>query len=255
MAKLTALCLTLRCLTLRCLILWLAVLSPAVTAGTLRVAVAANFKPVLDVLAEQFEQKHDTKVLVSSASSGILYNQISHGAPFDLFLSADDERPERLEQDGLIVQGSRVPYAYGRLVLWDTSGRTPELEKLNDYQGRLAIANPALAPYGLAARQTLEQLGLWQGYQRRLVQGASIQQAWQFVASGNVRVGLVAKAQVLDEPAAQRLEIPEHFHDPIRQELVILKRGNQTLAKSFSDYLLSESSQALIKRQGYRPAK
>ena len=237
------------------LALWVTMICPFANAGALRVAVAANFKPVLDVLAEQFEQKHDTKVLVSSASSGILYNQISHGAPFDLFLSADDERPERLEQDGLIVQGSRVPYAYGRLVLWDTSGKTPELKNLSNYQGKLAIANPALAPYGLAAKQTLEQLNLWQRYQRRLVQGASIQQAWQFVASGNIKVGLVAKAQVLDEPATQIMEIPEHFHDPIRQELVVLKRGNQALAQSFKAYLLNERSQAFIETQGYRPVK
>ena len=238
-----------------CLPLLMAAASPAVTAATLRVAVAANFKPVIDVLAEEFGQKHDIKVLVSSASSGILYNQISHGAPFDLFLSADDERPARLELNDLIVPGSRETYAYGRLVLWSLSDNHLTLQTLKDYQGRLAIANPALAPYGLAAQQTLEKMNLWQGYQGRLVQGASIQQTWQFVASGNVSLGLVAKAQILDEPENHWLEIPEDYHAPIRQELVLLKQSKQPLAKTFRDFLLSDTSQAYIASQGYRPAK
>ena len=143
-----------------CLSLLITLVSPLASAATIRVAVAANFKPVLDVLAEQFEQKHNARVLVSSASSGILYNQITHGAPFDLFLSADDELPARLEQDGLIVPGSRQTYAYGRLVLWSHLDNPLTLTTLDKYKGRLAIANPALAPYGLAAQQTLEKMNL-----------------------------------------------------------------------------------------------
>ncbi|WP_222842216.1 molybdate ABC transporter substrate-binding protein [Endozoicomonas montiporae] len=230
-------------------------ISPLASASTIRVAVAANFKPVLDVLAEQFEKKHDARVLVSSASSGILYNQISHGAPFDLFLSADDERPAMLEKNGLIVPDSRKTYAYGRLVLWSHRDQPVTLKTLEAYKGRLAIANPALAPYGAAAQQTLEKMNLWQGYQGRLVQGASIQQAWQFVASGNVDLGLVAKAQVLDQPKNRILDIPESYHAPIRQELVLLKQSKEPKARAFMDYLLNDTSQAYIASQGYRPAK
>ena len=230
-------------------------LSPIANAAKLRLAVATNFKPVIDELTKEFEQQHDSKVLISSASSGTLYNQISNGALFDLFLSADAERPARLEQDDLIVPGSREPYAYGRLVLWSTSDSPLSLKTLEEYKGRLAIANPALAPYGLAARQTLEKMNLWQGYQGRLVQGANIQQTWQFVASGNVNLGLVAKSQVMDQPESHLLEIPKDYYAPIRQELVLLKQSKQPLAKTFRDFLLSDTSQAYIANHGYRPVK
>ena len=229
--------------------------SSVASASQIRVAVAANFKPVLDELADRFEKKHGTRVLVSSASSGILYNQINHGAPFDLFLSADEERPQRLVNDGLAVADSHEPYAYGRLVLWQPKGHAPDVNTLKTSNHRLAIANPALAPYGMAAQQTLEQLNLWQGYQGRLVQGASIQQAWQFVASGNVGLGLVAKAQVLDQPAETLFELPTAYYEPIRQDMVILKRGNQALAESFRQFVLSDTSQNYIKSQGYFPAQ
>ena len=242
-------------IVLSCLALLTTLVSPVANAANLRLAVAANFKPVITELAKEFEQQHDIKVLVSSASSGTLYNQISHGAPFDLFLSADAERPARLEQDDLIVPGSREPYAYGRLVLWSTSDSPLNLKALKEHKERLAIANPALAPYGLAAQQTLEKMNLWQGYQGRLVQGANIQQTWQFVASGNVTLGLVAKSQVMDQPESHLLEIPKDDYTPIRQELVLLKRSKQPLAKTFRDFLLSDTSQAYIARHGYRPAK
>ena len=117
-----------------CLCLVLVITALPSPAASLRIAVAANFKPVLDELADRFEQKYRHRVLVSSASSGILYNQISHGAPFDLFLSADDKRPRRLEQDDQIVPGSRHPYAFGRLVLWGPSLQVANLQTLESYQ-------------------------------------------------------------------------------------------------------------------------
>lgn len=230
-------------------------LSLPTLSDTLRIAVAANFKPVLEALSPRFEQQTNSKVLISSASSGILYNQINYGAPFDLFLSADQERPERLEQEGLIVEGSRKPYAFGRLVLWNRTRNPVTLKDfdhfLTHYKGRLSIANPALAPYGLAAQQTLKKLNAWQLYQGRLIQGASIQQAWQFVASGNVDMGLVALAQVLNEPAATITKIPDDYYQPIQQEMVILKRSNVKLAQKFETFLLNDSSQLFIKQQGY----
>lgn len=233
----------------------LCALSFTVQAAPLRVAVAANFKPVLDELARRFEKKTGHRLTVSSASTGVLYNQITHGAPFDVFLSADSERPRLLEEQGLIIPDSRQPYARGVLVLWNISDQPVSLRELKDYQGRIAIANPVTAPYGLAARQALQRLGAWQNVQKQLITGNSIQQTWQFVASGNIQLGLVAKAQLVDPKYqnAQITNIPLNYYEPIRQELVILKRSRQPqVAKAFTEFVFSEKSQKYIASQGYQ---
>ena len=236
----------------------LTVQADQIHVAQIRVAVAANFKPVLQTLAAEFEKETQHKISISSASTGVLYNQITNGAPFDLFLSADSRRPVELEKDGLTIKGSRQTYAYGELVLWNTSKRKLSLEGLKSYQGRLAIANPATAPYGLAAQEVLQGLSLWGNYQGRIVQGASIQQAWQFVASGNIKVGLVAHSQLVGDQYkdADIILIPTDLYAPIQQEMVILKRSKEpALAKKFSDYLMSEASQNYIASQGYKIAK
>ena len=182
-----------------------------VQARPLRVAVAANFRPVLEVLAERYEKTTEQKISISSASTGVLYTQIVNGAPFDVFLSADSDRPKRLEQEGLVITNSRQPYARGQLVLWSTSDKPVTLKDLKHYKERIAIANPVTAPYGLAARETLESLNIWQDIQQRLVRGASIQQVWQFVASGNIKLGLVARAQLQNPEYSkgQMIKIPQ----------------------------------------------
>ncbi|MGB1270965.1 MAG: molybdate ABC transporter substrate-binding protein [Endozoicomonas sp.] len=223
-------------------------------SSELRVAVAANFKPVLDELVVRYHQTTGQKAVLSSASAGVLYNQIIHGAPFDVFLSADSQRPRMLDEQGLVIADSRTPYAYGQLVLWNRSGQPPGLKALASWKGRLAIANPVTAPYGLAARQVLEKLGLWSTYQGRLIQGNSIQQAWQFVASGNAPIGMVASS--LLDPAAFAsnavTSIPADLYDPIRQELVILKRTDQPQqARQFVGFLLSSKIQEMIAGRGY----
>lgn len=231
------------------------VLSFSVEAKPLRIAVAANFKPVLDELAQRFEKKTGNRLTVSSASTGVLYNQIVNGAPFDVFLSADSERPKLLEDKGLIVPESRAPYGRGILVLWNTSDQPVTLDDLKKYEGRVAIANPLTAPYGLAAEQALKNMGAWHNVQKRLVTGNSIQQTWQFVASGNIQLGLVARAQLMDAKysKAQITKIPQNLYDPIRQELVILKRSQQPkTAQAFVDFLLSEKSQNYIGSKGYQ---
>ena len=232
--------------------------SVSVQAGQIRVAVAANFKPVLQTLAERFEKQTQHSVSVSSASTGVLFNQITNGAPFDLFLSADSRRPKKLEDNGLTVKGSRQAYAFGELVLWSNGAGKQSLNDLKQYKGRLSIANPRTAPYGHAAHQVLSHLALWTRYQGRIVKGASIQQAWQFVASGNVKLGMVARAQLVDKKyhGADITLIPENLYDPIQQEMVILKRSKQPeLAKQFSDFLMSKTSQNYIASQGYKKAK
>ncbi|WP_448215966.1 molybdate ABC transporter substrate-binding protein [Endozoicomonas sp. 2B-B] len=229
-------------------------LSIGATAANLRVAVSANFKPVLEHLAEQFMRQTGHRVSISSASTGVLYHQIMHGAPFDLFFSADQARPLKLESNGRVLPDSRRTYAYGRLVLWHrTEHKKPSsIEQLKDWQGRLAIANPATAPYGLAAKQSLEKLGLWQSYQGRLVQGANIQQTWQFVASGNVDMGLVALSQLTGEELKQITYVPDRLYDPVRQDMVILKRTeHKKIAQAFSAFVLSVSSQKYIAEHGY----
>ena len=232
-------------------------LSFSVEAAPLRIAVAANFKPVMDELAQRFEKKSGNRLTVSSASTGVLYNQIVNGAPFDVFLSADSERPKLLEDQNLIVPDSRAPYARGVLVLWNTSDQPVTLKELKEYKGRVAIANPATAPYGLAAEQALKNMGAWENVQKRLVTGNSIQQTWQFVASGNVRFGLVARAQLVDAKYknAQITKIPQDLYDPIQQELVVLKRSKQPkIAQEFVEFVLSEKGQKYIGSRGYQTA-
>lgn len=242
------------------LLLTLVVLVQPVVAAevgsTLRVAVAANFKPVLDALVARFVNSYSgakPQILISSASTGTLYNQIILGAPFDLFLSGDSERAQKLEEKRLILAGSRRTYAYGRLVLWHP-GQALTLDSLKDWPGRLAIANPRTAPYGQAARQLLEKLALWDSFQSRLVQGSSVQQAWQFVASGAAPVGLLAASLVHDQPAQSVYPVPQSLYSPIRQDLVVLDRsGGQTaLATQLAAFILSGESQAYIASQGYR---
>ena len=218
-------------------------------ADTLKIAVAANFKPTLEELSRQFEQNTGHQLLISSASTGILYNQIVNGAPFDVFLSADRERPEMLQEKGMVLPGSLHTYALGELVLW-SPGKTTTLVELRGNKERLAIANPKIAPYGLAAKQLLENLGMWSFVESRLVKGASIQQTWQFVASGNVPSGLVAKAQMTDSDQYQ--VIPYEYYDPIQQDLIILKRTpHPELARQFVAFILSESAQLMIENHGY----
>ena len=230
----------------------------SVSAAPLRVAVSANFKPVLETLVEKFEQEKGHKVQVSSASTGILFNQITHGAPFDVFFSADQARPVALEEKQLILSGSRKVYAYGRLALWDRDkghASPINLSDLKSWKGRVAIANPATAPYGLAAQQTMEKLGVWQQFQGRLIQGASIQQTWQFVASGNVSVGLVALSQLSEDELKRATVIDERFYQPIRQEMVILKRSKKPEeAALLAEFILSPDNQKYIAEHGYRAA-
>ena len=171
-------------------------------AEDVRIAVATNFLATLNEIATTFEKDTGHSAVVSSGSSGKLYAQIIHGAPFDVFLSADSKRPKLLEDDGLAVTGSRFTYAVGRLTLWSSD---PDMIKgngkdvlTNNRFTRLAIANPKTAPYGVAAKSTLQALGLWDYLYDRLVQGENIGQTFQFVYSKNAEIGFVALSQVLD---------------------------------------------------------
>jgi molybdate transport system substrate-binding protein len=235
----------------------------AITAGVAmadeaQVAVAANFAEPARRLGERFSQATGHKLAISSGSSGKFYAQIKNGAPFDLLLSADDTTPGRLEQDKLAVPGTRFTYAIGKLVLWspkaglvDDKGEVLRGKSFN----RLAIANPRLAPYGAAAKQTMEKLAVWQALQGRLVQGENIAQTFQFVSSGNADLGFVALSQIREPgrvPEGSYWLVPAAFHHPLKQDAVLLAPGTgNSAARAFLQYLASAPTRELIRAYGY----
>jgi molybdate transport system substrate-binding protein len=228
------------------------------SADEVRVAVASNFHTTLKELAAEFEQQNGHRVVISFGSTGKLYAQIRHGAPFDLFLAADRRRPELLETEGVAVAGSRFTYAVGRLVLWsvDPSLKGEDCRAILIQGGfsRLAIANPKTAPYGLAARQVLEKMALWPQVQDRLVRGENIAQTLQYVTTGNAQLGIVALSQIgpLSELTACRWDIPEDYYRPIEQQAVLLKTGAASIAaRAFLAFLRGERAVTIIRGYGY----
>ncbi len=228
-------------------------LSPAVAAST-RVAVAANFTEAAQEIAAAFTAATGDIAELSFGSTGTLYTQISQGAPSQVFLAADAERPAKAIAEGLAVDGSRFTYATGRLVLYSSepsrvTGETTLTEGAFD---RLAIANPATAPYGAAAVAVLDALGVYEAVRPKLVQGTSIAQAYQFVATGNAELGLVALAQIAGKPGGSRWQVPAELHAPIDQDAVLLEAGRDSAAAgAFLDFLKSPEAAAIIRRYGY----
>ena len=214
------------------LVLLLAVLSLPGTAAAqteLRVAVASNFAPVLARLVAEFEAGTGHRVIMAPGATGRHYTQIVNGAPFDLFLAADAERPQLLEESGRAVAGTRFVYALGKLVLWSPD---PDLidgtsSVLVEAPFRyLSIANPRLAPYGVAAQQVLQSLGQWENLAQRLVQGATISKELQFVLSGNAALGFLARSQWLEVDAdrlGSAVEVPDALYDALGQEALLLR--------------------------------
>lgn len=241
------------------LLLALSLLSaPAARATEVRVAVAANFTAPMQKIAAAFEQATGHKALLAFGSTGRFYAQVKNGAPFQLLLAADDETPARLEQGGLAVPGSRFTYAMGRLVLWSA---TPGLVDAQGEvlrkpgSGKVAIADPKLAPYGAAAMETLQKLGLASALRPRLVQGESIGQAFQFVATGNAPIGFVALSQVTSDGAIARGSawvVPAKLHAPIRQDAVLLVAGkDDPAAAALMAFLRSDTARSIIRAHGY----
>lgn len=239
----------------------LLILLPATSAlaAEVRVAVAANFTAPTQAIASAFAEDTGHQLIASFGSTGQLYAQIKHGAPFDVFLAADNRTPARLESEGQVVAGSRFTYATGALALWsaqatlvDDSGAVLRSDKFK----HLAIANPKTAPYGFAATQVMQALGLQKQLAPRLVEGQSIGQAYQFVTSGNAELGFVALSQVyrdgkLAEGSAWL--VPAELHDPIRQDAVILREAaDNPAAQALVDYLHGERAAAIIRAFGYQ---
>jgi molybdate transport system substrate-binding protein len=209
-------------------------------------------------IARAFAQDTGHQAVLSMGATGSFYAQIRNGAPFHVFLSADDETPQRLEREGLAVAGTRFTYAIGQLVLWSPQpGRVDDRGEVlrTGALPRLAIANPRLAPYGQAAMQVLDRLGVTAQWQPRLVVGENIAQAYQFVATGNASLGFVALSQVLVEGRIREGSawiVPASLHEPIRQDAVLLPRGQgNPAATALLAYLRGDKARALIRAHGY----
>jgi molybdate transport system substrate-binding protein len=228
--------------------------SPALAADV-QVAVAANFTEPAREIAAAFKARTGNTAVLSFGSSGQFYGQIAHGAPFEVFLSADADRPAAAERDGFGVPGTRFTYAVGRLILYS---RTPGLV---DAAGavlrsgrfdKLALADPAAAPYGVAAVQTMRKLGLYDQLRPRFVFGTSITQTYQFVDTGAAQIGFVALSQVINTPGGSRWLVPRTFHAPITQQAILLYPGDRNpAARAFLAFLKSPAALAIIKRYGY----
>lgn len=228
--------------------------APALAAET-QVAVAANFTEPAKEIATAFTAATGDKAILSFGSSGQFYTQMAHGAPYEVFLSADSDRPKKAEQDGLAVPNTRFTYAVGRLVLYS---KTPGLVDgggavlKSDKFAKLSIADPGAAPYGAAAVQTLQHLGIYDQVKPKIVQGTSITQAYQFVASGAAELGFVALSQVVGEPGGSRWLVPASDHKPIDQQAILLFTGQKNpAATAFMKFLKSPQAVAIIKRYGY----
>jgi molybdate transport system substrate-binding protein len=224
-----------------------------VRADVVRVAVASNFTPVLETLAPHFEKHSGHTLGIISGATGNHYAQILNGAPFDVFLAADDERPLLLEQAGRAVAGTRFTYALGKLVLWSVDAQRVDSDGAVLRQGmfaRLALANPKLAPYGVAAQELLVALGLWDGLQRKIVLGDNIAQTLQFVQTGNAQLGFIALSQLADvSGTGSHWLVPEELYSPIVQQGVLLK--DSAPARAFIDFMKSDAGRELIRAAGY----
>ncbi len=227
-------------------------------ADEVQVAVAANFTAPMQRIAADFEKDTGHKVQLAFGSTGKLYAQIRNGAPFEILLAADDTTPEKLEKEGAGVAGSRFTYAIGKLVLWSSQPGVVDdkgdVLKKGDFK-HVAIANPKLAPYGAAAIETLAALKLLDAIQPRFVQGENIAQTHQFVATGNAEIGFIALSQVMKDgkiAAGSARIVPASLHQPIRQDAVLLDKGNgKAAAEALMKYLRSDQAAAVITSFGY----
>lgn len=224
-------------------------------AAETSVAVAANFTEPAKEIAAAFAKATGHKAQLVFGPSGAFYTQISHGAPFELFLSADAERPVKIEQEGLGVPATRFTYAVGRLALFSTTPRLVDKAGAVLRTGRfekIAIADPVSAPYGQAALETMRALGVEARLKPRIVTGTSIAQAYQFTSTGAAELGFVALSQIIDVKGGSRWIVPASLHKPIEQQAILLKTGAANpAARAFLKFLKSDAALRIIRRYGY----
>jgi molybdate transport system substrate-binding protein len=228
--------------------------STNVPAAQTNVAVAANFTDAAKEIATAFKARTGHEAVLSFGASGQFYTQITQGAPFQILLSADEVRPNKLVEDGLAMPDSRFTYAIGKLVLWS---KTPGLVKGEETLtaasfAKLSICNPVAAPYGAAAIETMKSLKLLETLQPKLVEGATITQAYQFVETGNAELGFVALSQLTAAETGSRWLVPQELYSPIRQDAVLLKGGaSNEAATGFIAFLRGPEARAIIEKYGY----
>ena len=244
--------------TLRRSLILTALLAGAAHADTVSVAVAANFTAPMQKIAAEFAKDTGHKAELSFGATGKFYAQISNGAPFGVLLAADDTTPAKIAREGKGVADSRYTYAVGKLVLWSKQDGYVDAQgavlKTGKFQ-RVAIANPKLAPYGLAAEQTLTQLSLLEQIKPKFVQGENIGQTYQFAATGNAELGFVALSQVMEDgkiKSGSAWLVPSSMHEPIRQDAIVLNTAkDNAAAKALMDYLRGDKARAIITSYGY----
>ena len=230
----------------------------SVNAGEVNAAVAANFTAPVQQIAALFEKETGNTVKLSFGSTGKFYSQIKEGAPFDVLLAADEKTPKLMEQENLAVANSRFVYAVGKLVLWsakagyvDDKGTVLSSGSYN----KLSYADPKLAPYGLAAQETLQKLNLWDKVQSKLVTGDSITQAYQFAATGNAELAFIALSQITKDGKVTEGSwwiVPAELYSPIKQAAVQLSVAkDKAAAQAFLAYLKSEKALTIIRSFGY----
>ena len=241
------------------LLIFIGLSSTQIAADEIRVAVASNFYPAMKEIVLQYQLKKSNssenhKILLIPGSSGKHYAQILNGAPFDIFFSADKARPALLEEKKISRSGSRFTYALGKLVLWSPlDGLVNTQEQLYKKDLRfLAIANPKIAPYGIAAKEALISINLWEDIQSKLIRGENIAQTFQFVNSGNAKLGFVSYSQLINPnyPVSGSFwEVPQSLYKPIEQQVVLLKKS--PLGKDFLSFIRSDESLNIISKYGY----
>lgn len=227
------------------------------------VAVASNFSATVAEISAAFTEKTGVPVRMSPGSTGKLYAQVVNGAPFDVFLAADTERPRLLEQSGHVEKGSRRSYAVGSLVLWSRDAALAGKSCRDALQqgdfNRLALANPETAPYGSAAREYLKAAGLWEDTSGRAVYGENISQTLQFVATGNATLGFVARSQLVITglpTATCTWTVPAASHTALQQQVVLLSRArNNKGARRFFEFLATPAARKIVEQHGYRLPK
>ena len=235
------------------------IMSITTSAAEVKVAVAANFAQTMKEISTVFEKDTGHKLAITQGSTGKLYAQISQGAPFEVFLSADDETPEKLINEGKAIAGTRFTYAIGRLALWspnpDLVNEGGQVLKTDKFR-YVAIANARVAPYGRAAVQVMQKLGVLSSIEPRMVQGESITQTFQFVSTGNAQLGFVALSQITENgklKSGSAWIVPENMHEQLRQDAMLLNPGKDSAAAtSFLNFLKSDKAKTIITAHGYQ---
>ena len=228
-------------------------------AAEIKVAVASNLANTLKEIAVEFQRDTGHQLAITPGATGKFYAQISHGAPFDVFLSADDETPRKLAQEGKAIAASQFTYALGRLALWSPSpdlvDKNADILKTDKFK-YIAIANAKVAPYGQAAVQTMQKLGVLSKIEPRVVQGESIAQTFQFVSTGNAQLGFVALSQIFENgkiKTGSAWIVPEEMHEQLKQDAVVLQSCKNTSAcQALMDYLKSEKIKKMMSSYGYK---